>query len=64
MPVMDGYELIDKIKESGEEPEIMILTGAPDEIKQKLTYYNIKSVVTKPFKNEDFLKTVKGILSP
>ena len=62
MPVMDGYELIDKIKESGDDPEIIILTGAPDEIKKKLTYYKIKAVVTKPFKNNDFLKTVRGVL--
>ena len=64
MPVMDGYELIDKIKASGENPKIVILTGAPDEIKQKLSYYNIQAVVTKPFKNNDFLKAIKGILSP
>lgn len=62
MPILDGYELIDKIKATGERPEIMILTGAPDEIKQKLSYYNIKSVVTKPFKNKDFLDTVQTIL--
>ena len=63
MPVMDGYQLIDKIKDAGEEPSIMILTGAPDEIKQKLNYYKIKAVVTKPFKNQKFLETVKGILN-
>ncbi|MFK7825264.1 MAG: response regulator [Oligoflexales bacterium] len=64
MPVMDGYQLIDKIKVAGDEPEIIILTGAPDEIKQKISYYKIRAVVTKPFKNNDFLRTVKGILEP
>ena len=62
MPVMDGYEVIKEIQTDVNNPPIIVLTGAPDELKEKLTYFNIKALVTKPFKNNEFLKKVRSAL--
>jgi CheY-like chemotaxis protein len=63
MPLMDGSTLAHYIKEMSPSTPIVLLTGADKEtVRDKAKSESVDSVIFKPFKLDDFQKTVQGAL--
>ena len=66
MPVMNGLELVKQVKDIPQYrtlPIIMLTTEMKPELKQQAKELLITTWIQKPFKNEDFLKTVQKCLT-
>ncbi len=63
IPIVDGSRLAHFIKERAPNTPVILLTGADSEtVCKKAKNCYIDSVIFKPFKLEDFEKTVNGAL--
>lgn len=62
MPVMDGYEATQKIREmDGQIPIIVMTADAITGVDKQCIDAGVTSYISKPFDPDDFLKVVKGI---
>jgi CheY-like chemotaxis protein len=64
MPGMDGFALASHIKSSSPETPVIMITGSAESVVQeKMRKGCVDSVLFKPFRLEDILKSVKGALT-
>ena len=64
MPIMDGWSLTRCIKERSPNTPVVLMTGADREtVWKKVERGPVDSVIFKPFRLEDFQRTVQGALS-
>jgi two-component system chemotaxis response regulator CheY len=65
MPVMDGLEMVSKIKENDTLkyiPIVMLTTERSDELKQKGKDLGVKAWMVKPFNEATFIKAMMKII--
>ena len=63
MPVMDGYELFEKLKKIKPELPIVVSSGFGDtEISTKLERDNVAGIVSKPYSLDKLREVMKGVL--
>jgi len=64
MPIMDGWSLSHCIKERSPNTPVVLMTGGDREtVWKKVERGSIDSVIFKPFRLEDFKRTVQGALA-
>ena len=64
MPNIDGAQLIKEIRKSNTKTPILVVTGSDDqELIQKSRDNGANEVLTKPFKQADIFKQLKGLLA-
>ena len=64
MPIMDGWSLTHRIKERSPNTPVVLMTGADREtVWKKVERGSVDSVIFKPFRLEDFKRTVQGALA-
>jgi DNA-binding NtrC family response regulator len=64
MPIMEGSELAQFVKETSPTTPVILLTGTDREtVWKKVAKGSIDSVIFKPFKLNDFQSTVQGALA-
>jgi CheY-like chemotaxis protein len=64
MPIMDGWSLTHRIKERSPNVPVVWMTGADREtVLKKVERGPVDSILFKPFKIEDFQRTVQGALA-
>jgi two-component system, NarL family, capsular synthesis sensor histidine kinase RcsC len=64
MPLMDGWSLTQCIKERSPNTPVVWMTGGDREtVRKKVGREPVDSVIFKPFKLEDFQRTVQGALA-
>jgi len=64
MPIMDGWSLTHFIKERSPNTPVVWMTGADREtVWKKVERGSVDSVIFKPFRLEDFKRTVQGALA-
>jgi len=64
MPIMDGWSLTHCIKERSPNTPVVLMTGADKEtVWKKVERGSVDSVIFKPFRLEDFKRTVQGALA-
>jgi len=65
MPIMDGWSLSHCIKERSPNTPVVLMTGSDREtVRKKVERGSVDSVIFKPFRLEDFKRTVQGALAP
>jgi two-component system, chemotaxis family, chemotaxis protein CheY len=65
MPVMNGMEMIEKLKENDDHkfiPVVMLTTESKDELKQKGRDLGVKAWMVKPFNEKTFQKAMMKLL--
>ncbi|MCK5198787.1 MAG: response regulator [Spirochaetales bacterium] len=65
MPVMDGFEFVEKLKQKDEfksKPVIFLTTESSTEKKEKGKVLGINGWVVKPFEPESFLKVINMLI--
>ena len=63
MPVMDGYELIEKLKKLNPELPIIVSSGFGDtEIKARVGSDNIAGIISKPYKPDRLREVLKSVV--
>lgn len=65
MPVMDGLEMVEHIKNDPSSkfiPIVMLTTETKDELKQKGRTLGVKAWMVKPFNEKTFLKAVMKLI--
>ena len=63
MPVMDGNEATLEIKELNSQIPIVALTASNiDDIREKCAAIGFDDIITKPFDNELFFKTISNLI--
>ena len=65
LPKISGFEILEKLKaEKISHPKIIIVSAcALDDDKKLAKKYNIETYITKPIDINNFIQTIKGILS-
>ena len=64
MPIMDGWSLSHCIKERSPNTPVVLMTGGDREtVWKKVERGSVDSVIFKPFRLEDFERTVQGALA-
>jgi CheY-like chemotaxis protein len=65
MPIMDGWSLSHCIKERSPNTPVVLMTGSDREtVRKEVERGSVDSVIFKPFRLEDFKRTVQGALAP
>ena len=59
MPVLDGYQFLDEVNDKRNNTKFIVLTGAPESRRTRLTDYNVDDIISKPFKNQEFAKRIR-----
>jgi len=63
MPVMDGYELFDKLKQLKPDLPIIISSGYGDtEVKARLASNSIAGIVSKPYNRDKLRDVLKSVV--
>lgn len=65
MPVMDGFEMIERIKQDDSLkyiPIVMLTTESKEELKQKGRDLGVKAWMVKPFNEKNFLKAIMKLI--
>jgi PAS domain S-box-containing protein len=63
MPVMDGYELFEKLKKLNQELPIIIFSGYGDgEVKARIRSDNIAGIISKPCNADKLLEVLKSVV--
>ena len=63
MPVMDGYELVEKLKKLKPELPIVISTGYSDgDVKERIGSDNIAGIISKPYNSDKLLEVLKSVV--
>lgn len=64
MPVMDGYELLERIRSQNKKIPVIIITSDTQELtNKKCVALGAFGILTKPYKKEDILNVIKSALS-
>lgn len=64
MPVMDGYELLERIRSQNKKTPVIIVTSDTQELtNKKCVELGASGILTKPYKKEDILNVIKSALS-
>ena len=66
MPVMNGFDMISKIKSNEEYkfiPIVMLTTESSPELKQKAKDLGVNAWIIKPFNKDKFLLTIEKLLT-
>jgi len=62
LPVMDGWEVLDRIRDLSEVPVLMLTSHGTEDEKVRGLQSGADDYVTKPFSNAELLARVKGLL--